>query len=381
MPGPTAFPGPNAALVGVADARSKLNTPALLLDGPAFERNIGRMASTAEARGVKLRPHAKTHKSIEIARRQVAAGAVGVSCTVLREAEAMVAGNVPGVLLTSPVVTASAITRLIALARQAGSDGLMVVVDDPRNATELSEAAGSLGHPLGVLVDFGSGFYRTGTTTEVDAIALAVAMSELPHLKLCGLQAYAGNIQHITDRSERSARAADLRDATGRIIAGARSHGLAFPIVSGAGTGTHDLDEAPFTEIQPGSYLFGDAQYGPVLANGVGEAPFETALTLQTAVISVNAAHYVTVDAGVKSLATDGPLPLVASGASRNCSYAFFGDEHGKLFAKGTHRPALGSRIELITPHCDPTVNLHDVIHVMDGDKLVAIWPIDARGH
>jgi len=373
--------GPNSGLVGASDGRRRLNTPALVLDQAAFARNLARMATIAATRGVRLRPHAKTHKSVEIARRQVAAGAVGVSCTVLREAEAMVEGGIPGVLLTSPVVTASAIGRLIALAERASSSGLMVVVDSVENAKALSEAAAVLGRPLPVLVDFSSGYHRTGTASEDDAIVLAEAIAALPHLKLSGLQAYAGNIQHITDRGERSARAAALRAAVSRILESARERGLALPIVSGGGTGTHDLDAAPFTELQPGSYLFGDAQYGPVLANGVEDSPFETALFLQTAVVSTNAGDYVTLDAGVKSLATDGPLPLVAQGAAAECTYAFFGDEHGKLFAAPNQRPVLGSRIELVTPHCDPTVNLHDVFHVVEGDTLVAIWPIEGRGH
>ena len=257
----------------------------------------------------------------------------------------------------------------------------MVVVDSTENAEALSEAAAALEHPLSVLVDFSSGYARTGTASEDDAVALAAIIAALPHLELSGLQAYAGNIQHITDRGERSERAAALRAAVSRIVERARERGLALSIVSGGGTGTHDLDGAPFTELQPGSYLFGDAQYAPVLANGVEESPFETALFLQSAVISTNAADYVTIDAGVKSLATDGPLPLLARGAAAACTYAFFGDEHGKIFAAVNQRPSLGSRIELVTPHCDPTVNLHDVIHVVEEDALVAIWPIEGRGH
>jgi 3-hydroxy-D-aspartate aldolase len=374
--------GPNASLIGDHDARRQLLTPALLLELAAFERNLSRMAQIAAERGVALRPHAKTHKCVEIARRQVAAGAIGVSCTILHEAEVMVDGGVPGVLVTSPVVSDAAIARLIAIASRAAPDGLTVVVDDPRNAAALSEAAGaSLGRPLHVLVDFSSGYHRTGTATEADAVALAETIAGLPHLELRGLQAYAGNIQHITDRAERSSRASALRVAVTRILEAARQRGLSLPIVSGAGTGTHDLDAAPFTEIQPGSYLFGDAQYRPVLANGVASTPFETALFVQTTVVSVAAPDYVTVDAGVKSLATDGPLPLVAKGVGLESTYGFFGDEHGKIFAEPADRPALGSRIELVTPHCDPTVNLHDAIHLVDGDRLVDIWPVDARGH
>ena len=353
---------PNEDLIGTADGRRRLLTPALVLDAAAFRRNVSRMAATAAANGVGLRPHAKTHKSAAIAKAQVAAGARGVSCTVLREAEAMVAAGIPGVLLTSPVVGARAIGRLIARARRAGNGGLMVGVDDAGNAAALSEAAATLPRPLGVLVDYGAGYHRTGTATEADAVALAGTILRLPHLALRGLPAYAGNIPHIVARRPRAA-LADVLD------------------VAGAGTGTHDMDVAPFTEIQPGSYLFGDAQYDPVLADGVDASPFETALFLQASVVSTSADDYVTLDAGVKSLATDGPLPLVAHGAPAGSRYAFFGDEHGKLTCPPGPRPALGDRIELVTPHCDPTVNLHDAIHLVEGDALVAIWPVDARGH
>ena len=372
---------PNEDLIGVADARRRLQTPALVLDAAAFGRNVARMAAIAAANGVALRPHAKTHKSAAIAEAQVAAGALGVSCTILREAEVMVEAGIPGVLLTSPVVGAGAVNRLIALARRAGEGGLMVVVDDAGNAAALSDAAAALSHPLGVLVDYGAGFHRTGVASEADAVALAGTILALPHLALRGLQAYAGNIQHIAERGERHARAAWLRGSIDRILAAGAAEGIAFPIVTGAGTGTHDMDVAPFTEIQPGSYLFGDAQYGPVLADGVEASPFETALFLQACVVSTPALDYVTLDAGVKSLATDGPLPLVARGAPPGSRYAFFGDEHGKLTCPPGRRPALGDRIELVTPHCDPTVNLHDAIHVVEADTLVAIWPVDARGH
>ncbi|WP_158811748.1 alanine racemase [Beijerinckia sp. L45] len=371
--------GPNADLIGAPDGRDRLETPALVLDLPAFERNLVRMAASAAGRGMALRPHAKTHKSVEIARRQIAAGALGVSCTVLREAEIMVAGCIPGVLITSPVVTPTHIKRLIAIARRAGAGNLMVVCDHPANAEALSAAAASLGFPLGILVDFSSGYHRTGVATEADAVALAAAVEALPHVELRGLQAYAGNIQHIEDRAARAARAAGLREAVTRIIAAAAVEGLRLEIVSGAGTGTHDMDMAPFTELQPGSYLFGDAQYAPVLRDGLASQPFEIALFAQASVVSVNAADYVTIDAGVKSLATDGPLPLVARGVEGEATYAFFGDEHGRIYAP--NRPGLGAKIELVTPHCDPTVNLHDWLHVVDGDRLVAVWRIDARGH
>jgi len=371
----------NTPLIGVPGGRQSLDTPALLIDLPAMTRNIERMAAFAKARGIGLRPHVKTHKSVEIARRQVAAGAVGVSCVTMGEAETMVDAGIRGVLITSPAVTPSKIARLVKLAQHAVPGGVMVVVDNPRNAADLAQAAAGLTHPLDVLVDFGAGYNRTGATSEAQVLELAALIAAEPRLRLRGLQAYAGNLQHIVERDRRSAAAAGLRETVAGIVAAARRQGLHFEIVTGAGTGTHDLDaqENAFTELQAGSYVFMDAEYAQVLASGGQASPFEVSLFVQTAVVSTNAAEWVTVDGGTKCFSTDSGVPLVAQGADAASRYAFFGDEHGKLMFAGP-RPALGARIEFVTPHCDPTVNLHDAYHVVEGDTLVAIWPVDARG-
>lgn len=381
----------NAPLIGVPGGRHLLDTPALLIDLPAMTRNIERMAAFAKARGVNLRPHVKTHKSVEIARRQVAAGAIGVSCVTLGEAEVMVAGGIPGVLITSPAVTPSKIARLIKLAQRARPGDVMVVVDNPRNLADLAQAASELTHPLDVLVDYGAGYNRTGATTQAKVLELAAAVAAEPRLRLRGLQSYAGNLQHIVARDQRSAAAAGLRETVAGIVAAAKRQGLHFEIVTGAGTGTHDLDsqENAFTELQAGSYVFMDAEYTQVLASGGEPSPFEVSLFVQTAVVSTNAPDWVTVDGGTKCFSTDSGVPLVARGVDAATRYAFFGDEHGKLLlpqglqgAQGTQgsRPALGARVEFVTPHCDPTVNLHDTYHVVEGGTLVAIWPVDARG-
>jgi 3-hydroxy-D-aspartate aldolase len=387
----------NAPLVGVPGGRHLLDTPALLIDLPAMTRNIERMAAFAKARGVALRPHVKTHKSVEIARRQVAAGAIGVSCVTLGEAEVMVAGGIPGVLITSPAVTPSKIARLVKLAQRARPGDVMVVVDNPRNLADLAQAAGELTHPLDVLVDYGAGYNRTGCATQAKVLELAAAVAAEPRLRLRGLQSYAGNLQHIVARGERSAAAAGLRETVAGIVAAAaglretvagivaaaKRQGLNFEIVTGAGTGTHDLDaqENAFTELQAGSYVFMDAEYTQVLASDGQPSPFELSLFVQTAVVSTNAADWVTVDGGTKCFSTDSGVPLVARGADAATRYAFFGDEHGKLLLPPqAARPALGARVEFVTPHCDPTVNLHDAYHVVDGGTLVAIWPVDARG-
>jgi len=372
---------PNEFLIGVPGGRALLDTPALLIERPALLRNIARMAELATTRKIGLRPHSKTHKSVEIARLQIAAGAQGVCCVTLGEAEIMVGAGIPGVLITSPAVTPSKIARLMVLAAQAGPGGVMVVVDHPRNIAELDLAAAALDHPLDVLVDYGAGYNRTGAASHAELLGLALLVGDAPNLRLRGLQSYAGNLQHIPERARRVAAAAELRQTIAHLVEAAHGQGTPFEIVTGAGTGTHDLDPDGhiFTELQAGSYVFMDVDYRNALADGLNGSPFEMALLVQTAVVSVNGPGWVTTDGGIKCFATDGPLPEVASGADPASRYQLFGDEHGKLFPIGP-RPTLGARIELVTPHCDPTVNLHDVFHVMEGDMLVAIWPVDGRG-
>ncbi|HEV2673990.1 MAG TPA: DSD1 family PLP-dependent enzyme [Aliidongia sp.] len=372
---------PNEVLIGVPGGRARLDTPALLIERSALERNIARMAEFAATRRIGLRPHSKTHKSVEVARRQVAAGALGVCCVTLGEAELMVAGGIPGVLITSPAVTESKIARLIALATKAGPGGVMVVIDNPQNLAALDAAAAALDHPLDVLVDYGANYNRTGAASHVELLGLALLAGDAPHLRLRGMQAYAGNLQHIPERVRRAAAATELRATLAHLVEAAHGQGTPFDIVTGAGTGTHDMDPDGdvFTELQAGSYVFMDVDYRDALADGRNGPPFEVALLVQTAVVSVNGPDWVTTDGGIKCFATDGPLPEVASGIDPSSRYQLFGDEHGKLFPVGP-RPGLGARIELVTPHCDPTVNLHDVFHVMEGDTLVAIWPVDGRG-
>lgn len=381
-PLPIASSHPNAVHIGAPGGRLRLDTPALLLDLGSMERNIARMAAFVRSRGVALRPHVKTHKSIEIARRQVAAGAIGVSCATLGEAETMTAAGIPGVLITSPIVTAGKIDRLIALSGQTGADGVIVVVDHPRNVDDLAAAAAGLAHPLAVLVDYAAGYYRTGAADPAAVVALARQVARHPSLRLRGLQAYAGNIQHIDDREQRAAAAAAVRSSIRAVIEAAARDDIQFEIVTGAGTGSHDLDaqDAVFTELQAGSYVFLDGEYSRVLADAAQLAQFDIALFVQTSVVSVNHPDWVTVDGGTKAFATDSGLPVVAASAKPGSRYLFAGDEHGKLVCPAGERPELGARVEFVTSHCDPTVNLHDVYHVVRGDTLVAIWPVDARG-
>jgi 3-hydroxy-D-aspartate aldolase len=374
--------GPNERLIGKPGSRALLDTPALLIDRDALERNIVAMAMHARAVGVNLRPHAKTHKSARIADMQVAAGALGICCATLGEAEVMVAAGLPGVHITSPQVTDSKIARLVALHAQP-HDGLSVVVDHPDNLAALARAARQAGKPLDVLVDFAAGHGRTGCADEAALAALVRAAVAADGIVFRGIQSYSGNLQHIPSRDERRSRALAQLDRLRGMVARLRDGGIEVPIVSGAGTGTFDLDPAArvFTELQVGSYVFMDVDYLRALKDGRNTPPFETALFVAAAVVSANAPGYVTTDGGLKCFATDGPEPDVARGAPPGSRYEFFGDEHGKLvLAAGAPRPALGTVIECVTPHCDPTVNLHDFYHVVSGDTLLDIWPVDARG-
>jgi D-serine deaminase-like pyridoxal phosphate-dependent protein len=374
--------GPNEALIGVKGSRAELDTPALLIDLDVIERNLATMAAHARAVGVALRPHAKTHKSLRIARMQVEAGALGVCCATMGEAEVMVAGGIPGVHITSPQVTRSKIARLLALNAR-DHRGLSVVVDNPENLAAIDRAARGFTKPLDVIVDFYANHGRTGAATEADAIALAKSIAASPALRFRGVQAYAGNLQHIASREERRAKTLDVLKRVRAIVETLRGDGIPTEIVTGAGTGTFDLDPEArvFTELQVGSYVFMDVDYHRALKDGRNAPPFETSLFVQVAVVSNNAQGYVTCDGGLKCFATENFKPEIARGAPDGSTYTWFGDEHGRLvLPQGAVKPALGTRIECVTPHCDPTVNLHDFYHVVRGDTLVDIWPVDARG-
>src|SRR5215470_2792508 len=379
--------GPNESLIGKPGSRGLLDTPALCVDLDAMERNIASMAEFCRDKRIALRPHAKTHKSVRIAERQIAAGSIGICCATIGEAEIMVAGGIRGVHVTSPQVTPSKIARVIAL-NLAAKDGFSVVVDHPQNLAELAAAASASGKVLDVLIDFSAGHHRTGAATEEDAVVLAHAAQDAAGLRLAGLQSYSGNLQHIADRAERQEKAKQRLAVLAGLVGKLGAAGLAMPLVTGSGTGTHDFDaEAEiFTELQAGSYIFMDVEYIRALTDGRNALPFETSLFLQTAVVSIASAKvpggYVTTDAGLKCFATEGPQPEVMSGGPPGATYAYAGDEHGRLFfARETDPgPVLGERIELVTPHCDPTVNLHDFYHLVRGTTLVDIWPVDARG-
>ncbi|MEO1969359.1 MAG: DSD1 family PLP-dependent enzyme [Sphingomonadaceae bacterium] len=369
-------------LVGCQGSRRSLNTPVLILDRDALDRNITRMAEFAKANGLSLRPHAKTHKSADVARLQIAAGALGVCCAKLGEAEALSDAGVSGILITSPVVSAPAIQRLVAL--HGRTEGLMCTVDNPQIARAIAaEIARQDRAPLTVLIDIDPGIHRTGVASAEAAVELFQIVSNEPMLGYGGVQYYCGLQQHIASYTEREEAMRDRGDYLRSVIDALDEAGGIPPIVSGGGTGTHRIDATLglFTELQVGSYVFMDDQYlACSLTPEEGEEPFETALMIDTRVISANSPSMVTVDAGFKSVATDADPPKIVEGAAEGTAFFFMGDEQGALANFNGDLPSIDALVSLRAPHCDPTVNLYDTYHVVSGDTLVDLWPVTARG-
>ena len=367
-------------LIGRQGSRRQLNTPALIVDIEALDANIATMAGFARRAGVNLRPHSKTHKSADIARRQVAAGALGICCAKLGEAEALAESGIGGLHIASAVVTPQAIERLIAL--NAVARDLSVVVDNPANVGALDAAASAAGQTLSVILDIDPGMHRTGVFDDGDVIRLARQIHDSRALRFAGVQFYSGKLQHVENHAERFKSVLEETARLARLVNELRHAGMAPAIVTGSGTGTHRIDAAQgiFTELQVGYYVFMDAQYDPVDLDGDGSRPFRQALQIDATIISANSPGLATADAGLKAFATDGPRPVLMAGAPPGSSYRFFGDEYGAVVLPDGGRLPIGSVVTCQPPHCDPTVNLYEAYHVVRGDTLVDIWPVTARG-
>ena len=371
----------NESLIGVPGGRAKIQTPALVVDLDILERNIARMAEHAKKHGIALRPHAKTHKSVEIAKRQLAAGALGICCAKLGEAEALAAGGIDSILLTSPVVTDAGIARVIALNGRMRE--LIVTCDNAEIAGQLADAAKADGKKLKVFIDIDPGLCRTGIRPGDGAVALVEQVANAPVLEFAGLQCYAGQVQHMESPNERRARSLEALKELGELRDALKAKGIAPQTLSGGGTGTFDIDPDArvLTELQVGSYVFMDRQYNDVWEKPGDRAPFEVSLSVQTTVVSANRDGLATTDAGLKAFATDAEAPKILSGAPEGANYFFFGDEQGGVFyPPGEKKLRPKDVLSCVVPHCDPTVNLYDCYHAVRGDILEAIWPVDARG-
>ena len=361
-------------LAQVGDDVEAIDTPALVIDADAMERNIAVLAEYARAHRVALRPHAKTHKSGRIANLQIAAGAVGICVQKVSEAEALAAAGVTDIFISNEVIAPAKLERL---ARLAGRARLAVAVDSGLGIERLAAALLDQGTRADVFVEIDVGQGRCGVAP---AAAGALARQVISHgLTFAGLHAYHGRAQHLRTADEREAAIRHAVAAVRVAQSSITSAGMHCPLVTGAGSGSFAYEAASgvYGELQCGSAVFMDADYAR--NQPTPNAPrFEHALFVKSQVISRGAAHAV-VDAGHKAHAIDSGLPTVHG---RELTFANGGDEHGIL--TGRSLPALGETIWLIPGHCDPTVNLHDAYVVVRGGLergvVEAVWPIDARG-
>ncbi|RPI42056.1 MAG: DSD1 family PLP-dependent enzyme [Betaproteobacteria bacterium] len=358
---------------------AEVDTPALIIDLDAFDRNLRALPQKVAAHGVKLRPHSKTHKSPIIALKQMALGAVGVCCQKVSEAEALVEGGVRDILIANEVVGAAKLRRLAALARHAT---LGVCIDDAGNLAELEDAAIDFDARIKVLVEIDVGAGRCGVAPGKPALALAQAVAGSKHLSFDGLQAYQGSAQHVRNHDERRQaieRAVEMARDTKAMIEAA---GIACPRITGAGTGSFAFEAASavYTELQCGSYIFMDADYNRNLdASGKAAPEFEQSLFVWTTVMSRPSAERAIVDAGLKALSVDSGMPVVTD--FPDAEFVRASDEHGKLAVKRqTEGLDVGDKIRLTPGHCDPTVNLYDWYVGVRRQRVECIWPVAARG-
>jgi D-serine deaminase-like pyridoxal phosphate-dependent protein len=279
------------------------------------------------------------------------------------------------------VVGARRIGRLMALTERCVE--VMVVVDDVANVEALATATEAAGCDLGVLIDVDVGQRRTGVTSIEAALALAERIARAPRLTLRGVQGYAGHVQHIAGYDDRRRASHESLATLAAVRDRLEAAGHPSPIVTGGGTGTHVVDAAAgvLTELQVGSYIVSDVEYDAVDLTGDGSRRFQNALFVQATVVSAQHTGFATIDAGSKSLAMDGPVPVVAYGAPPGTTYECSGDEFGQLTLPAGSEPLrAGDVVGLVVSHCDPTINSFDWYHCVRGDALVDFWSVDARG-
>ncbi len=361
------------------DSLADVDTPALIIDLDRLDANIERMMAAAHAAGVRVRPHAKAHKTLQIAHRQMIAGAIGVCCQKIGEAEVFLGGGIRDVLITNEVVGVRKLRRLAQLAKMFADSRLGVCVDDAGVVRQLSLICGEEDASLDVYVELDVGQNRAGVASAEDAVELAREVMLHPRLTLMGLQAYAGSAQHrrgVPERREAARRAAE-KAAEAR--AALRAAGLPCEIVTGGGTGTflYDAQSKVYDEIQPGSFAFMDFDYARNETDP--DVPqFDHALFVLSTVMSMRGDR-ATLDAGLKAYSTDsGPARPTFSGWHVHS----VSDEHSIMTRDDETGPPikLGAKALLVPGHCDPTINLHDWIVAVRSGKVEDVWRIDARG-
>lgn len=367
------------AAVGMDEA--DIQTPCLVLDLDALERNVVKMGELAKQMGVRHRVHGKMHKSVDVALLQEKlGGSCGVCCQKVSEAESFARGGIKDVLVSNQVRDPAKIDRLARIPKLGART--ICCVDDIDNVADLSSAAVKHGTEIECLVEIDCGAGRCGVTTTADVVAIARAINAAEGLKFTGIQAYQGAMQHLDDYNDRKAKidiaVAMVRDA----VDGLKAEGLDCDIVGGGGTGSYYFEgnSGVYNELQCGSYAFMDADYGRILdrdGNRIDQGEWENALFILTSVMSHAKADKAICDAGLKAQSVDSGLPVIFG--RDDVEYVKCSDEHG-VIADPDGKLKVNDKLKLVPGHCDPTCNVHDWYVGVRNGKVETIWPVTARG-
>lgn len=359
-----------------------IQTPCLILDLDALERNITKMGDYAKAHGMRHRVHGKMHKSVDVAQLQERiGGAVGVCCQKVSEAEVFVRGGIKDVLVSNQVRDPAKIDRLARLPKLGSR--IIVCVDDLANVADLSASAVRHGTQLEVFVEIDCGAGRCGVTTTPAVVEIAKAVQAAENLKFTGIQAYQGAMQHLDSYEARQEKLdiaiAMVRDA----VAGLKAEGIECELVSGGGTGSYyfESNSGVYNELQCGSYAFMDADYGRILdkdGKRIDQGEWENAFFILTSVMSHAKADKAIVDAGLKAQSVDSGLPVIFG--RDDVEYVKCSDEHG-VVSDPQGALKVNDKLKLVPGHCDPTANVHDWYVGVRNGKVECVWPVSARGH
>jgi len=359
----------------VGDHFNDVDTPSLVLMLDAFERNLDRLMKASQ--GLRVRPHAKSHKCPDVAKHQIAKGAVGICCQKLSEAACFAQAGIKDILITNEIVGSQKLKRLRALAEQVR---LGVLVDHPSHVQALASHMAGAKQGLDVYIEVEVGGMRCGAPIEtVVPLAQAILAASQQGLRFAGLHCYHGRAQHFRQPNERSEAIVQASAVVRQAIDWLEQAGITVPCVTGAGTGTfwHERDSGIYNELQAGSYAFMDRDYGDNVADP-SDVVFENALFIKSSVMSTPRAGVAIVDAGLKASSVDAGMPAIFN--QPGWRYLKASDEHGVIELAPGAQANLGQAVLLIPGHCDPTINLYDEIICIKDDRVHAIWPIAARG-
>ncbi len=367
----------------------KIHTPSLIIKKNCLLKNIKTMSKYSLINNINIRPHAKSHKMSTIAKIQIKHGAIGVCVATLYEAEIMIKNKIKGVLLTTPITNNYDKERLKKLIKL--SKSFMMIIDNPISLKYLENISRENTNKINVLVDcdimrIGTNkISRTGARTIKEIVTIAGLINKHTNLNYIGITAYAGDVQHINNYNKRKIETTTRHNYLNKIINSLKKENLSPKIISGGGTGSHDIDTKSklYTELQPGSYIYSDAEYDNVSIYRSKSNPYKAGLFVATSIISIIDKNNYIVDAGLKALSTDSQLlPIPLGNLPLGSKYSFMGDEHGKItIPKNSQILLLGETVYIQPTHCDPTVNLYDHCKIIINNKIKDSWKIDARGY